>query len=205
MLNGIITPLSAQPLWLFVHFCCTLQNAFYLGWQFEEPKNKGGLKRLGYKVWVWSEVLEHLHYYQGIKHHILWSGVIWGNSQVRSWRLQRMAGVKVIGLWMGAQSSQEIPNRGGFMPLKNPQKYLVMPKCFWCHWAAFGSSGHQTDSVDLITAFPMHCVMGYRELKGDKRECEMCFCRNNRSFPGAVCWLFVALLHQFYSRIVGTL
>lgn len=46
-------------------------------------------KQVEHKIWVWSEVLGALHYYQRITHHILWSGAIWGNSQVRSWRLQR--------------------------------------------------------------------------------------------------------------------
>lgn len=76
-------------------------------------------RRVESKVWGF----EALHYYQRIKHHILWSGVIFrrgGNSQVRSSRLQRMAGIKVIGIWMEAQSSQEIPNQAGNMSLNNP-------------------------------------------------------------------------------------
>lgn len=102
---------------------------FIQGGNLQSGKIKAGMKRVGHKVWVWSEVLGALHYYRRIKHHILWSGVIWGNSQVRSWRLQRMTGIKVIELWMGAQSSQEIPNRGGFMLLNNPHTKKKIWRC----------------------------------------------------------------------------
>lgn len=158
MLNGIITPLSAHPLLTFCAFLLCFSNCFLFRvaiLQSQKIKRGGSI---GYKVWVWSDVLGGLHYYLMIKHHILWSAEIWGNSQVRSSRLQRMAGIKVIGIWMAAQSSQEIPNQTGFM-LNNPQKNPVMSKCYWCHWVYLDSFGHQKDSAHLITAFQMHCVI----------------------------------------------
>lgn len=120
MLNGIITALSAPLLLTF----CAFQSKkmlFVRGQRSaQQQKWRVGMP-VGRTVWV----LGVLHYYQRIKHHILWSGVIWGNSQVRPMRLQSMAGIKVIVLWMRAQSSQEIPNRTGFMLVNNPQKYLA--------------------------------------------------------------------------------
>lgn len=146
-LNGIITPLSGDPTLFFISEMLLCRLRICLSFNMAEQGNKyGWAKQAGCKVWVWSELPEALLCYLRTRHRILWSGVIWGNSQVRSWWPQRMSGIKVIALWMGAQSLQEIPNRGCLTLLKEPLKdksgdgkMLLISQCFiWLIWSSKG-------------------------------------------------------------------
>lgn len=71
------------------------------------------------------------------QHHTLWSGVIWGNSKVRSSRPQMMAGIKVTGLWMAAQSLREFTPVWYFLHLKKGSVWfqnatvLIRPLEIW--------------------------------------------------------------------------
>jgi len=63
-------------------------------------------------------------------------------------------------------------------------KMLLMSQCFvWLF-------GHQKNSLDLISAFLLHCVMTITEMKGDKRMCSVCFCRK----IGAQLWVISGIV-----------
>lgn len=121
MLNGIIAPLSADPLLTFCAFSVILFKMLLSEW------NKSGSDP---RFWGLCTIIIIIIY----QHHTLWSGVIWGNSKVRSSRPQMMAGIKVTGLWMAAQSLHEFTPVWYFLHLKKDlidSKMLLLSLSFY--------------------------------------------------------------------------
>lgn len=170
MLNGIITPLSARPSFDFLRISVIL---------FKMPLSEWNKSGSDLRFWGLCTIIIIIIIYQ---HHTLWSGVIWGNSKVRSSRPQMMAGIKVTGLWMAAQSLREFTPVWYFLHLKK------------------GSVWFQNATV--VTEFLFGSLGLWRFDNSISNALCNGWSRNEREFhKSSGCQLFVALLHQFHRRL----
>lgn len=150
MLNGIITPLSARTLLTFS--CVSLRlfkMLFYSTWQIAELEKRkrvcvgwrGGRSewniKSGSDVRFWGA----LRYYQRITHGILWSGAIWGNSRVRSQRLQRDGWNQSEWVMNGSTVFTWIHHSLVFPASKKKKKIWWFQNCYCCLWLCFSSFG----------------------------------------------------------------
>lgn len=152
-------------------------------------------RRVEYKVWG----SEALHYYQRIKHHILWSGVIfrrgetlkWGHQGYRGWLVSKWLGYEwkhslhrkyqtrlVTCLWIIQHKKKKRKEKSG-----DDKMLLISPSCIF---------GHQKDSTDLITAFLMHCVITIIGMKENKMYNVFFLVKEGRPVDSSCFWFYYA-------------
>lgn len=145
MLTGIITPLSARPLLTYCAFLMYFfPNPFFYSIQhffsFKSCKQRQE-RRVEYKVWG----SEALHYYQRIKHHILWSGVIFRRGETLKWGHQGYRGW-LVSKWLGYEWKHSLHRKYQtrlvtclwiIQHKKKEKKNLATIKCYWCRQAVF--------------------------------------------------------------------
>lgn len=193
MLNGIITPLSAHPLLTFLCVSVVLfKNAFYSRWQFAERETKGrGCSNWDTKSGSdtrFSGLCTIIRASNITFFDLEWFGgtLQWGHSGNRRW---------LVSKWLGYEwehsPHRKYQTRVVWCFWIIHKKNLAMPKCYWCHYALFGSCGHEKDSGGLIAAFLMHRVMGNEGMKEDESMCEMCFFAETTAVLKSSClWLY---------------
>lgn len=199
MLNGIITPLSARTLLTFS--CVSLQlfkMLFYSTWQIAELEKRqrvcvgwrGGRSewniKSGSDVRFWGLCASirgsHMAFFDLER----FGGILeWGHGVYRG-----MAGIKVNGLWMAAQSSLEFTTVWYFLRRKRKKKRFGDSKIatvvsdFVFPHLAFG---------DEITAFLRHFVMGDQAVKCRQTHMWNVFLQKRQRFHTAVVCGFIAL------------
>lgn len=119
--------------WLFVRLCCTFKKKCFWFRMAMCRAAEWNIKRVaGDKVWVWSEVLGA---YQRIKHHILWSGVIWWRGELTSEVIRATEDVWYQSDWVMNGSTVFAGNA------KNRSEIMLLKRVWWSRNTYSGSFG----------------------------------------------------------------